>query len=411
MLDNTLVILLAGGIGSRLAPLTNDRTKPAVPFGGKYRIIDFTLSNCLHSGLRQILVLTQYKSHSLQKHLRDGWSIFNAELGEFITPVPPQMRAGQSWYTGTANAIQQNRYLLERNDTDSVLILSGDHIYRMDYAPLIDFHCRHGAAATVACMDVDIEHASDFGVMTVDPDNRITAFVEKPEEPAALPGVSGRALVSMGIYAFATKELLDVLDEDDRNPDSTHDFGRDILPRLITERPVYAHQFGSCAGRVSVDRYWRDVGTLDAYYEANMDLLHSHPPIDLYQEDWPIRTYSGQHPPARTVPGCSGTEGLCLNSIVASGVIIAGGGVEHSILFARVFLDDLSTVKNSILFDHVQVGKKARIRNCIIDKNVVIPANESIGFDPKQDRNRFHVTSKGIVVVPKEYQFDNGSPS
>jgi len=260
-------------------------------------------------------------------------------------------------------------------------------------------------------MDVDIEQASDFGVMTIDPDNRITGFAEKPEQPVALPGVPGRALVSMGIYAFSTKELLDVLDEDDRNPESTHDFGRDILPRLITERPVYAHQFGSCAGRVSVDRYWRDVGTLNAYYQANMDLLHSHSPIDLYQEDWTIRTYSGQHPPARTVPGYSGTEGLCLNSIVAGGVVIAGGCVEHSILFARVFLDDLSTVKNSILFDNVHVGEKARIRNCIIDKNVIIPANESIGFDPEKDRNRFHVTSKGIVVVPKEYRFDSDKAS
>jgi glucose-1-phosphate adenylyltransferase len=324
--------------------------------------------------------------------------------------VPPQMRAGQSWYTGTANAIQQNRYLLERNNSQWVLILSGDHIYRMDYAPMIKFHSHHGASATVGCMDVPTEQAREFGVMTVDSDHRITDFTEKPEQPTAIPGHENRSLVSMGIYVFTTETLLQILDDDDRNPNSAHDFGKDILPRLIAERPVYAYPFGGREGRVSIDKYWRDVGTVDAFYEANMDLLHPLPPIDLYQEDWPIRTYSGQHPPARTVPGRSGTEGLCLNSIVASGVVISGGGAEHSILFARVFLDDQSVVDRSILFERVRVGEHARIRNCIIDKDVVVPPNESIGFDHAKDRERFYVTKKGVVVVPKGYRFD-GAPS
>ena len=406
LIDDTLTLLLAGGVGSRLAPLTAERAKPAVPFGGKYRIIDFTLSNCLHSGLRRVLVLTQYKSHSLQKHLRDGWSIFNPELSEYITPVPPQMRMGERWYVGTADSIYQNRYLVERSRAKYTLILSGDHVYRMDYAAMLDFHREHGAAVTVACMEVDLEEARAFGVMSVNGDRRITEFAEKPEHPQPLPDKPKRALVSMGIYVFNTDVLLDELAADHQREGSSHDFGKDILPRLIGEQTVYAYEFGGHAGRVSQDRYWRDVGTIDSYYQANMDLLQSVPPLNLYQEDWEIRTYSRQSPPARTVPGENGSEGIAINSIIATGAIIAGGSVQHSVLFPEVYVGDESVVAESILFDNVHVGNRVRLRHCIIDKDVKVPDGETIGYDPVRDSSRFTVSDKGIVVVPKGYKFE-----
>lgn len=289
MLDRTLTFVLAGGVGTRLHPLTADRAKPAVPFGGQYRIIDFALTNCLHSGLRRVLVLPQYKSHSLMKHLRDGWSIFNPSLGEYVTPVPPQMRTDESWYSGTANAIYQNLYLLERSGADNVVILSGDHIYRMDYAAMLRFHAESLATVTVACMEVPVGEASSFGVMGVDVDGRVTTFEEKPDVPKTLPEDPERALVSMGIYVFSRELLVRSLREDHINPNSAHDFGKDILPTLIRSEAVYAYPFGGASGRVSVDRYWRDVGTIDSYYHANMDLLEPIPPIDLYQKSWQIR--------------------------------------------------------------------------------------------------------------------------
>ncbi len=405
MLDQTLTIILAGGTGTRLHPLTADRAKPAVPFGGKYRIIDFTLTNCLHSGLRRILVLTQYKSHSLQKHLRDGWSIFNPELGEYVTPVPPQMRRGESWYAGTADAIHQNLYLLERSGAKYVVILSGDHIYRMDYAAMLDFHAQHQADVTVACMEVPLEEAKAFGVMAIDEQQRIVEFAEKPEQPAPIPGNDDRALASMGVYVFSTELLMETLKQDHEDPRSSHDFGKDILPRLIETHKVFAHCFGGEEGRVTPDRYWRDVGTIDAFYEANMDLLDPIPPLDLYQRDWNIRTYATQHPPARTVPGTSGTEGIFINSIIAGGTVIAGGSVQRSVLFSSVYIGDETMVENCLLFDGVQVGDGAMLRNCIVDKHVQIPADEQIGYDEEKDRERFTVSPKGVVVVPKGYRF------
>src|SRR5262245_3706063 len=273
MSSETLTLLLAGGVGSRLHPLTADRAKPAVPFGGRYRIIDFTLTNCLHSGLRRVLVLTQYKSHSLQKHLRDGWSIFNPECGEFITPVPPQMRTGNTWYIGTGDAIYQNLYLVERSGARYVLILSGDHIYRMDYAALLDFHQEIGAELTISCMKVPIHEAQAFGVMSIDEQSRINPFTEKPANPEAMPGEPDMALASMGIYVFDQELLCEMLRADHEREDSIHDFGRDIIPSMIGTHRVHAYEFGGPRGRVSQDRYWRDVGTIDAYYEANMDLL------------------------------------------------------------------------------------------------------------------------------------------
>ncbi len=405
MLEKTLAIILAGGVGSRLYPLTADRAKPAVPFGGKYRIIDFTLANCLHSDIRRILVLTQYKSHSLQKHLRDGWSIFNPELGEYITTVPPQMRVSGEWYSGTANAIYQNLYMLERSDAEWVLILSGDHIYRMDYAEMLRAHVASQADVTVACMELDVQHAADFGIMTVDADGRISDLAEKPEQPRALPEDPGHALASMGIYVFGKHLLLEVLQQDHDKPDSSHDFGRDILPAMIRAGRAYAYRFGGVGGRVTPDRYWRDVGSIDAYYEANMALLEPVPPLDLYQEDWTIRTYQGQHPPARTVPGASGNEGVFVNSILGSGTVIAGGGVNRSILFSRVRVNDEAIVEDAILFDDVVVGSGAQVKHCIVDKGVVIPDGETVGVDRAKDAQRFHVSPNGIVVIPKRYRF------
>ncbi len=405
MLDKTLSIILAGGVGSRLHPLTADRAKPGVPFGGKYRIIDFTLSNCLHSGMRRVLVLTQYKSHSLQKHLRDGWSIFNPELHEYITMVPPQMRKGDSWYVGTADAIYQNLYLLERSGAEHVLILSGDHIYRMDYLAMLTAHTESGADCTLACMEVPLAEATSFGVVTIDQQRNITAFVEKPEQPPAIPGDPEHALVSMGIYVFSLPLLCSLLEEDHRDPDSTHDFGKNILPKLIHTHQVMAYEFGGPTGRVSQDKYWRDVGAIDAYFEANMDLLQPRPPINLYQANWPIRTYEPQVPPARMIPGPSGQQGELVNSMLTSGVVIEGGIVRHSILSANAYVGDGAEVERSMLFEGVSVGAGARLQNCIVDKYVKIPPGTVIGHDREADAQRFTVSEKGVVVVPKKYQF------
>ncbi|MFT6984811.1 MAG: glucose-1-phosphate adenylyltransferase [Psychromonas sp.] len=405
MMQDTLAIVLAGGMGSRLSPLTDNRAKPAVLFGGKYRIIDFTLTNCLHSGLRKILVLTQYKSHSLQKHLRDGWSVFNPELGEYVTAVPPQMRTGDQWYSGTADAIYQNLWLLSRSTAKYVVVLSGDHIYRMDYAPMLELHKSKGADLTISCMEVPVEEASSFGIMNIDNEKRIINFVEKPEKPATIPNDPSKSLASMGIYIFTTDFLIKILKEDAQDPNSSNDFGHDIIPRAIKDNNVYAHPFADRVGRVSQDSYWRDVGTIDSLYQANMDLLQPVPPIDLYQSSWAIRTYEQQLPPARTVSSAVGNEGVFINSIISNGVIISGGSVHNSILSPNVRIDDRVTVSGSILFNHVEVGKGCQLKNCIIDKHVKIPAETKIGIDPVQDAKRFTISEQGIVVVPEGYLF------
>ena len=404
-MQDTLTVILAGGMGSRLSPLTDHRAKPAVPFGGKYRIIDFTLTNCLHSGLRKILVLTQYKSHSLHKHLRDGWSIFNPELGEFVTVVPPQMRGGGKWYEGTADAIYHNLWLLERSDAKHVIVLSGDHIYRMDYAEMLKDHIANNAALTIACMDVPRKDASAFGVLSANQDGLIQTFSEKPTNPDPMPGDPERSLVSMGIYIFEMETLQRVLEQDESSPSSTHDFGKDIIPKLIDERKVYSYNFCSDRGRVAKDCYWRDVGTIDSFYQANMDLLEPIPPMNLYQPSWGIRTYEPQLPPARTVSSATGNEGIFINSIIASGVVNSGGSVQHSVISSNVRIDDSATIVDSILFDSVKVGKGCKLVNCIIDKHVVIPDNTEIGVDRVEDAKHFHISENGIVVVPESYKF------
>jgi glucose-1-phosphate adenylyltransferase len=405
MLDKTLTVILAGGQGSRLQPLTLERTKAAVPFGGQYRIIDFSLVNCLHSGLRRILVLTQYKSHSLQKHLRDGWSLFNPELGEYITVVPPQMRRGGGWYDGTADAVYQNLYMLKRSGAQRVLILPGDHIYRMDYAPMIAFHTQHDADVTVACMQHPYSEVGLSGVLALDRDGRVNAYEILTEQKQAANDDDAVAQVSMDIYLFSIDALISALEADHDLSSSSHDLTRDILPGMVAAGGVYAYRFGGEAGRVSQDRYWRDVATIDSYYEANMELLDPVPSLDLYQPEWPIRTHHGQHPPARTVPGVSGSEGIFINSIVANGVVIVGGSVQRSILFPKTLIGDEAVIHNSILFDGVKVGDGAHLENCIIDKEVVIPPGERVGFDRERDAARFTVSPKGVVVVPKGYRF------
>lgn len=405
MPENTLTIILAGGVGARLNPLTADRAKPAVPFGGKYRIIDFTLTNCLHSGLSRVLVLTQYKSHSLQKHLRDGWSIFNPELGAYITMVPPQMRTGDSWYRGTADAIYQNLYLLERSGAERVVILSGDHIYRMDYAALLQAHEENLAELTLACMEVPRREATGFGIVAVDSAERIIDFQEKPRNPRPLPDDDHTSLASMGIYVFDLELLCDALRADHDEAASGHDFGKDLLPGLVRTNAVYAYRFGGNRGRVSQDRYWRDVGTIDAFYEANLDLLKPEPPLDLYQDDWAIRTYQPQRPPARVIAGAAGREGTLANALLGGGTIVEGGSVRRSILFSQVRVGEGALVEDAILFDGVTIGAGCRLKRCIIDKDVTVPAGQTIGHDFDADRRRFTVSEGKVVVVPKGYVF------
>ena len=402
---NTLSVILAGGYGSRLLPLTQDRAKPAVPFGGKYRIIDFTLANCLHSGLRRILVLTQYKSLSVQKHLRDGWSVFNPELGEFVTPVPPQMHSGEQTYRGTADAVYQNLNLLLRNGARWILVLSGDHIYRMDYAPLLKHHRKHKAGMTVACMSVPREESSKLSILASNAHCKVTGFQHKPKDPARDPEDPNRSLASMGVYVFSLKKLVEALEADAKREDSDHDFDRDIIPWMIGTHGVHAFKFGTDKGRVTPDRYWCHMDSLDSYYRANMELLDPVPSLDLYQSDWTIRTYQPQAPPARTVPGASGSEGICINSIVAGGVVINGGSVQHSILFPQVHVGDEAVIHDAIIFNGVRVGAGADLQRCIIDKDVVIPDGERIGFDLAKDATRFTVSDDGVVVVPRGYRF------
>jgi len=400
--EDTLSIVLAGGQGERLYPLTRDRSKPSVPFGGMYRIVDFTLSNCLNSGLRKIYVLTQYKSGSLDRHLKLGWdAIFSPEIGEWLYTVPPQLRMGQRWYEGTADAVFQNIYLLDQERPRRVVVLSGDHVYKMDYRKLLDLHEERGAVATVGAVEVPLEQASAFGVLEVDEESRIVAFREKPKDPKPIPGKPDRALANMGVYCFETDALVKSLTEDSHRA-TRHDFGHDILPSLIEGRRLFAYSFQDENRKET--SYWRDIGTIDSYYEASMDLVSVDPVFNLYDKDWPLRTMPRQLPPAKTVfaqeePG--GRLGTALDSIVCGGAIISGGRVERTILSPEVRINSYAHVTDSVLFDGVDVGRHARVKKAIVDKGVRIPANFVVGEDPEEDRKRFTVSEGGVVVVAR----------
>ena len=397
-----LTIILAGGQGERLYPLTMDRAKPAVPFGGIYRIIDFTLSNCLNSGLRKIVVLTQYKSFSLDKHLRLGWNIFNNELDEYIEQIPPQQRISDQWYQGTADAVYQNIYTLEKEQPEMVLILSGDHIYKMDYRNMALFHQGNEADFTIACMEVPLNEGKRFGVIETNKENRIIGFHEKPSEPIPSPNNPETTLISMGIYLFNTTTLVKAI-IDDAKQDTNHDFGKNIIPGMIHSKRVYAYPFTDENNNGL--SYWRDIGTLDAYWEANMDLVQISPEFNLYDKDWPIRTYKAQYPPAKTVFNRDLPDGradMILNSIVAEGCIINGAKVEGCVLSPDIRVEPHSEIYDSIIMEGVRIGRNVRIRKAIIDKSVKIPDNMSIGYNREEDSKHFTVTDSGIVVVRKE---------
>lgn len=393
-----LAMVLAGGRGERLYPLTRDRAKPAVPFGAIYRIIDFTLSNCLNSDIRRIYALTQYKSISLHRHIQLGWNILSAPLGEFIEAVPAQQRIDEHWYQGTGDAIFQNIYTLQVERPNLVLILSGDHIYKMDYRKMIAFHLEKGADLTVAVLRMDRRLSREFGVVEIDGDWRIIGFQEKPEDPRTIPGDPGGILASMGIYVFNTELLVRRLIEDARS-DSSHDFGKDIIPMMIGKDQVFAFDFRH--GDHGGVGYWRDVGTIDAYYEANMDLISVTPQLNLYDHQWPILTYQPTFPPAKTVWIEEGRVGTALNSIISNGCIISGGNVKRSIFSPNVMVHSFAEIEDSILLEGVEVGRNARIKRTIIDKEVQIPPGMEIGYHIEEDAKRFTVTASGIVVVPK----------
>ncbi|MCD6533552.1 MAG: glucose-1-phosphate adenylyltransferase [Deltaproteobacteria bacterium] len=402
MLNDLLAVVLAGGEGKRLSPLTRDRAKPAVPFAGQYRIIDFTLSNCLNSHIRKIIVLTQYKSGSASRHLAAGWSIFNPELGEFIYEIPPQMRVGERWYEGTADAIYQNLYSLEVIRPKYILVLAGDHIYKMDYGKMLAFHQANNAALTISAITVNRQEATGLGILEVDEKQQVIGFQEKPKEPKGIPGQPDKAYASMGIYIFEFEKLKKLLEADAADPDSSHDFGKDIIPALYPKERVFAYPFGSGETREDAS-YWRDVGTIDAYWEANINLSGVDPEFNLYDSQWPLRTYQSQMPPAKFVFANVREKrvGRALDSLVCNGVIISGGLVERSVLSPGVRINSFAQVHESILMHQVEIGRKSRIRKTIIDKGVRIPPNTEIGYDLEKDRQRFPVSPGGVVVVPK----------
>ena len=400
---DTLVCLLAGGQGERLYPLTRDRAKPAVPFGGIYRVIDITLSNCINSDLRRMFVFTQYKALSLNRHVRQGWQIFSGELGEFVQILPPMMRVGEHWYRGTADAIYQNLYSVGSEPCSYVMILSGDHVYKMNYQLMLRQHVDAGADVTIGTLEFDRAEASRFGVCELAADGRIVGWEEKTASPRPCPQKPDRCHVSMGIYCFNRELLIQVLLADAEDTASSHDLGKDIVPKLIDKHRVYAYDF--------VDEnqqgppYWRDIGTIEAYYDANMDLVSVTPVFNLYDGHWPIRTYQRQYPPAKFVFADIGTRmGIALDSIVSMGSIVSGGHVTNCVISPDVRINSYAEVQNCVLFPHVNIGRHARIRRAIIDRDVHIPEHTEIGFNLEEDKKRYHVTETGIVVVVPEHR-------
>jgi glucose-1-phosphate adenylyltransferase len=406
-MKDTLGVLLAGGAGERLYPLTRDRAKPAVTFGGIYRIIDVTLSNCINSDLRRVYILTQYKALSLNRHIREGWNIMGSEMGEFIEVLPPMKRVSDQWYQGTADAVYQNIYSIGSEQPKHVLILSGDHIYKMNYGLMLERHNDSGADVTLATIQIDPGEVSRFGVVDVDRDHRVLGFEEKPKTTTLRsPSNPEKVCASMGIYLFNTDVLIPVLLKDAEDPASSHDFGKDILPKMADDYRVYTYDFVDENKKEAL--YWRDVGTLEAYYEANMDIVAVSPVFNLYDSDWPIRTHQRQYPPAKFVFAEAGRTGTAVDSIVSAGCIVSGSMVKASVLSPDVRVNSYSEVDSSILFSHVNVGRHCRIRKAIIDRDVHIPEGTSIGFDSEADRQRYFVTESGITVVTRDYSlFEN----
>jgi glucose-1-phosphate adenylyltransferase len=412
-MKRVLALILAGGKGTRLDPLTRERAKPAVPFGAVYRIIDFPLSNCINSGLRQILVMTQYKATSLDRHINLGWRFLCRELDEFIDILPPQQRISEEWYQGTADAVYQNIYSIEKNRPDLILILAGDHIYKMDYSVMIDEHVAMGADVTIGCLPVPLHEGTEFGVMQIDAQQRVRQFREKPADPDPMPNDPTRCLASMGIYVFNANFLLEQLCRDATKQSSRHDFGKNIIPAVIETHNVRAFPFrdkntGECA-------YWRDVGTIDAYYEANMDLVSVNPELNLYDQTWPIRTYMPNDPPPKFVFADTSWNpprvGQAVDSMVSGGCIISGGRVNRSILHRNVRVEEYAEVSDSIIMDHVKIGKGAKVRRAIIDKGVVIEDGESVGYDHAADLARgYTVTENGLTVIAKVLNFPESGP-
>jgi glucose-1-phosphate adenylyltransferase len=398
--DDVLVIVLAGGVGERLFPLTKERAKPAVYFGGPYRIVDFVLSNCLNSGFRRIFIATQYKSLSLNRHIRQGWSVVSEELGEFIEILPPQKRVGEHWYQGTADAVYQNLYSILREKPRYVVVLAGDHIYKMDYRRMLQSHLQTGADVTLATIEIPVDEGRRFGIVHVDESQRVIGFLEKPAEPPSIPGISHLALASMGIYVFNVDLLVSALERDAADADSHHDFGKNIIPALIGSGQIFSYQFYDENKKTA--KYWRDIGTLDAYFEANMDLCHVNPEFNLYDPEWPLRTYQPQSPPAKFVFAEEGRKGEALDSLISPGCIVSGSRILGSILCPNVRVHSFCSIEQSILMPGVRVGRHARIRRAIIDRDVLIPRGAMIGYNLHEDRRRHTVTDDGIVVVTLE---------
>ncbi len=397
---NTVALILAGGRGSRLKDLTDLRAKPAVPFGGKFRIIDFPLSNCINSGIRRVGVATQYKSHSLMQHIQRGWGFLRGEFNEFVELWPAQQRIQEQWYKGTADAVFQNLDIIRNIRAEYVLILAGDHIYKMDYGQMLASHVRNKADMTVACINVPIDDARAFGVIGVNEEDRVIDFKEKPEHPDHLPKDPTQAFASMGIYVFSAAFLYEQLIRDADDPKSEHDFGKDIIPQIINKYRVYAHRFtDSCVRGDKGDYYWRDVGTVDAYWEANMELTKVTPELNLYDSDWPIWTYQEQLPPAKFVFNNEGRRGTATDSLVSGGCIISGANINQSVLFSNVRVHSFSSIEDSVILPQVDIGRHVKLNRVVIDKGTVIPDGMEIGFDLELDRKRFHVSEKGITLV------------
>ena len=403
--SGTLAVVMAGGRGERLKALTEHRCKPATPFGGRFRIIDFVLSNCVNSGIRQIYVLTQYKAHSLIQHVHRGWGYLRGEFGEFCEILPAQQQIGETWYRGTADSVYQNLPLIKEQRPKHVLILAGDHIYKMDYGPMIAYHVEKSADITVGVVEVPIEQARDFGVMTATEWNKVTRFTEKPQNPDPIPGRDNLALASMGIYVFNTRLLERLLNEDAADPNSAHDFGKSIIPPAIDNLQVFAYPFQDV--RTRAQSYWRDVGSVDAYYDANLELVHASPELNIYDEIWPIWSHPGQRPPAKFVLDEDGRRGMAVNSMVSAGCIISGAYVSQSLLFSSVRIDERSHVERSVILPDVDIGKDCVIHRAIIDARCEIPDGMRIGVDAQADAKRFYVSEKGVILVTADMLRDS----